>query len=187
MNGRDEYITIPLKKDSDFLHVKERFLAENWDVERKKMLNRITESYRKAPFFNSAIHVIEELIMCNENNLFKFVLNSLNKVKEYIRVKTPFTVSSTISIDHTLKAEKKVLEICQARKASDYVNPIGGVELYNRDEFKKEGINLHFIKTENIQYKQFSNEFIPSLSIIDIMMFNSENEIKEILNLYKLV
>jgi hypothetical protein len=51
VNGADSYISLPLKKDSDFLHVKDRFLADTWDQDRKKMLNRITESYRKAPFY----------------------------------------------------------------------------------------------------------------------------------------
>src|SRR5438445_505000 len=60
VNGKDAYITIPLKKDSDYLNVNERWLADVWTVERKKLLNRITESYRKAPYYESIYNLAEK-------------------------------------------------------------------------------------------------------------------------------
>src|SRR4030042_5533275 len=52
VNGKDSYITIPLKKDSDYLDVRDRYLAETWSSEKIKMLKRIIGSYRKAPRFD---------------------------------------------------------------------------------------------------------------------------------------
>lgn len=179
VNGKDDYISFPLKKDSDFLHIKDRFLAEIWMTERKKILNRITESYRKAPYFSGIYPLIEQIFLFEDMNLFRFILNSLTELKDFLGIKTSLIISSTIPIDHQLKAEKKVIEICKVRKADTYINPIGGTELYNKDDFKKEGIDLYFLKTGNIQYKQFNNDFVPFLSIIDVMMFNSTEEIKK--------
>lgn len=182
VNGKDSYITIPLKMDSDFADIKDRYLAEIWLSEKKKMLNRILESYRKAPNFNFAYPVIEQVILFEENNLFKFILNSLKVIKEYLEIQTSFIIASKIDIDHGLKAEKKVVKICKARKANKYLNPIGGIQLYDKDVFKNEGIDLRFLKTNDVRYKQFNNDFVPSLSIIDVMMFKSKEEIKEYLN-----
>lgn len=184
VNGKDSFITIPLKKDSDYLHIGDRYLADSWLNDRGKMLNKIIESYRKSTYFNIAFDVIEKCILFDEQNLFKFIFNSLNRVKEYLEIKTPFIISSTIPVDHEIKAEKKVMEICKAMKATNYINPIGGVELYNKGDFKKAGIDLNFLKTNNFSYKQFNNEFVPWLSIIDVMMFNSKEKIKEYLNSY---
>jgi len=181
VNGKDSYITIPLKKDSDYLDVKDRYLADIWSSERNKMLNKIISSYRKSPNFNSIYPLIKECIMFEERNLFKFILNSLNLIKNYLGISTPLLTSSTISIDHELKAEKKVVEICKARNASIYLNSIGGIELYKKDDFKDEGIDLYFLKTSDVIYKQFNNDFVPSLSIIDVMMFNSKERINEML------
>ena len=91
VNGTDSYITFPLKKDSDYLDIKDRYLAEIWVSERKRILNRISESYRKSPNFNSAYPVIERAILSDENNLFTFILNSLNLIKEYLEIETPNT------------------------------------------------------------------------------------------------
>lgn len=184
VNGTDSYITLPLKSDSDFLNIRERQLADTWIKEKKKILNKIFESYRKSSNFKIVSEVIEKCILFEDHNLFNFILNSLNVVKEYLEIKTPLIISSTIPIDHSLKGDKKVIEIVKSRKAENYINSIGGIELYNKEEFKKEGINLNFLKSTNFIYKQYDNTFVPWLSIIDVMMFNSKEEIKKYLESY---
>lgn len=180
VNGTDSYISLPLKKDSDYLDIKDRYLSDDWINERKKMLNRITESYRKAPQFAMVFPLIEKIIMHEEKNLFKFIFHSIKLINGYLEIKTPLIISSSINIEHMLRAEKKVMALCKARNCNTYINPIGGVELYNKDEFKNEGIDLQFLKADNIHYQQFNNEFVPFLSIVDVMMFNT----KEILQQY---
>jgi len=182
VNGKDSFITLPLKKDSDYLHVKERYLANTWDSDKIKLRNRIIESYRKAPQFNSAYPVIEKCISFEDANLFNFIFHSLQAIKEYLEIPASLLISSSVMIDHELKAHTKVIEICKARKATKYINPIGGVALYDKVEFQKEGIDLSFLKSNDIIYKQFNNEFIPWLSVIDVMMFNSKEKIKDYLN-----
>jgi hypothetical protein len=182
VNGKVSYISLPIKKDSDYLDVKERYLADTWSNERKKILNRVIESYRKAPFFESVYPIIEESILFEEKNLFKFIINSLGKVKKYLEIPTSIIIASSILIDHELKSEEKVIEICKARKATMYINPIGGTLLYNKQNFLKEDLNLHFLKTNDFEYKQYDNDFIPFLSIVDVMMFNSKEGINELLN-----
>ena len=93
-------------------------------------------------------------------------------------IKSSFIISSSIPIKDHLKAEERVIALCKARHADTYINPIGGVELYEKENFRNEGINLHFLKTGDVKYMQFNNDFIPMLSIIDVIMFNSKEEIK---------
>ena len=73
------------------------------------MLNRIAGAYRKAPSFSFVYPLLEKCILFDENNLFHFILNSLILVNEYLQIKTPVLVSSTIAINHELTAEKKVI------------------------------------------------------------------------------
>ena len=73
VNGKDTYIGLPLKKDSDFLTIVERNLAENWPAERKKILNKISSSYKKAPQFGKVYPVIESAFMFEDFNLFNFI------------------------------------------------------------------------------------------------------------------
>jgi hypothetical protein len=181
VNGHDSYITLPLKKDSDYLDIRDRFLSDKWALEKKKMLNKIAGAYKKSPNFDFVFLVIKKCLEYEETNLFKFILNSINAIKEYCEIQTPLIISSIIPLDHELKSEKKVIEICKARKADIYINPIGGTQLYAKENFNAAGIELRFLKSKDIIYKQFTADFVPCLSIIDVMMFNSREEIKKYL------
>lgn len=183
VNGEAQYISIPLKKDSDFLNVNQRFLSDDFNVEKNKILNKIKGSYRKAPQYNAVLPLIEDIFNYNENNLFHYIFNSIKSITAFLDISTPLIVSSTLKLNSELyKSEEKVIEICKELKATDYINPIGGVELYDKKRFEKEGINLNFIKTQGVEYNQFGNEFVPHLSIIDVLMFNDLDTVKYMIN-----
>ncbi len=183
-NGKDTLITIPVEKDSDYLNICQRSVSSGFD--RKKLLNQIKESYRKAPYFNEIMPLIEEIVNYNDNNLFNYIYHSIVKICDYLKIDTEFIISSTIDIDHSLKGQEKVIAICKALSATEYYNAIGGQELYSIIDFEKENIKLNFVSSNLVEYKQFSNEFVPWLSILDVMMFNSTEEISSMLNDYKL-
>lgn len=69
-----------------------------------------------------------------------------------------------------------------------YINPIGGIDLYSQEDFKRENIELRFLYTriEDIEYKQFKDPFVPYLSIVDVLMFNETATIKTMLGKYTL-
>src|SRR5579862_4353935 len=58
VNNRDALITFPLKKDSDYVHIRDRRLAENWPAERDRLLGRIRAAYQRAPYFRTAFPVV---------------------------------------------------------------------------------------------------------------------------------
>jgi hypothetical protein len=186
-NGKDKLITLPIKKDSDYLNVVERMISDDWQTEKIKFLNQLSSSYKKAPKFTEIFPIINDIINNDEKNLFDFIYNSLTQINYYLGIKTQIIKSSEIDIDHNLKSKDKVIAICKKLEASDYINPIGGTELYDKGEFIKHGINLNFIKSNSITYKQFENEFVPWLSIIDLLMFNSKDKIVEYLSDYSLI
>lgn len=184
-NGKDLLFSIALEKDSDYLDIKDRYVSNNFD--RKKLLNQIRESYRKAPYFGIVMPLIEDIVNYGESNLFSYVYNSVKEICKYLQIDTEITISSTLNIDHSLKGQNKVISICKAMEASNYYNAIGGRDLYLPADFVKENITLHFLSTSPIEYKQFSNEFVSNLSILDVMMFNSVDDIHNMLNDFELI
>lgn len=187
MNGKDKLITLPIKKDSDFLNVVDRQISSDWIKERVKLLNQIKSSYSRSTYFNEVFPILQSIIMNNKVNLFDFIFDSIISLNNYLGIKTKMTISSSLSIDHNLKSKYKVIEICKNMKADIYINSIGGIELYDKKEFQSSQIRLDFLKSKSIVYRQFDQDFIPWLSIIDVMMFNSKLEITEYLNNYELI
>lgn len=187
VNGKDNYFTLPLKKNSDFSHVNQRKIADSYSKDKTKIISKITELYKKAPQYDEVFPLIKTIFNTNEENLFDFVSHSLKIITEYLEIKTEFIVSSSIKIDHSLKSQDKVIAICKELSATDYINPIGGTELYSKDTFNKNDVQLNFIKSNNIDYQQFDNDFIPWLSIIDVLFFNSREKVQGYLNQYTLL
>ena len=89
--------------------------------------------------------------------------------------------------DDSLAGEQRVLDMCKRLGATDYTNPIRGTELYHREAFQKCGIALRFLEAENERYDQGSDTWVPFLSIIDVLMFNSVEEIHRLLTKYRLL
>lgn len=178
-NGKDFMFSLSLKNASDSLDVCERELSA--DFNRDKLLNQFKGAYRRAPQFEQAFQLIENIVRYNDNNLFRFLHNSITATCKYLDVNTEIRVSSEISIDHSLKNQEKVLALCKAVGSSTYVNAIGGIELYSKEAFCDKGLELKFIKSKPCEYSQFGSDFVPWLSIIDVIMFNPATVIKEYL------
>jgi hypothetical protein len=153
----------------------ERELAA--DFNRQKLLNQFSGAYARAPYFAQTFPLIERIVRFADTNLFRYIHHAIVAVCAHLGVTTTIRISSDLDIDHDLKKQDKVLALCRSAGASSYINAIGGVELYSRDEFSQQGLDIKFIKSQPCDYAQFDNEFVPWLSILDVLMFNSRDRI----------
>lgn len=186
LNGQAETFTVSIQAGSDFLHVRDRRVSPAFD--RRRLLARFEHAYRRAPYFDRAFDLVRRSILSSKDNLFDYISFSIELVCQYLDLRTTLIRSSDIDVDHERKGQEKVLSICRQSGAAMYINAIGGRGLYASDAFLAEGIELRFLKSDPLEYKQFSNQFVPSLSIVDVMMFNSPDEISGYLvNGYELV
>ena len=184
-NGADELFTIPLKKDSEYLHIRQREISPNTRCD--KILNKIREAYRQAPYFRDVDPLVQSIVECRETNLFDYLYNSIREICRYVGIGTPIIVSSQVDADHSLKSQDRVVAICKALHATHYVNPIGGLSLYSSSDFGAHGIKLSFLKCNPREYRQFGAPFVPSLSILDVIMFNSIDVVRQMLGEYTLI
>jgi hypothetical protein len=152
-----------------------------------KLLKTIKQNYSKAPFYKDVCPVLEEILNNEEKELSKFLGFSLIKIVKYLNINTKFLYSSDIRNDKTFKAQDRLIEMSKILNATGYINSIGGIELYDKEIFSQNDINLSFLKSSEISYKQFNNEFIPNLSIIDVLMFNSKDNVKNMLTQFELI
>lgn len=175
-DGNDVIFSLPLKKASDYLDVRDREISADFD--RRKFINKISGVYRRAPQHSVVMPLIEKIVFFEENNLFNYIYNAVKVMCAYLCIDTEIVVSSTVDIDHSLRGEEKVVAICKALSADQYVNAIGGTELYSRSGFLEEKIELSFLKSTYLEYEQFGAPFVAWLSIVDVLMFNSVGEVK---------
>lgn len=180
IEGRPSIFTIPLRKDSDYLDINMRFLAKTFD--RSKLLHKFKAAYAASPFFLPTMDLLEQIISCDEENLFDYIYNSLLIICSYLKINTVILKSSEIDVNHLLRGQDRVISICTAINAKTYINPCGGANLYDKNVFNYHRIGLKFIKMKEFTYSQsIGGSFVPSLSIIDLLMNCSLTEVKQIL------
>ena len=187
LNGKIHYITLPVLKNGSLLSINQRVFPYDFELHKRSLLSKIEQAYRKAPFFKRVYDMVEECFQSTDSNVAVFVTQTLQRCCEVLGIKTPFVMASALDIDSKLRAEDRVISINKILKADAYINPVGGIELYSREKFAANGIDLRFLRSRLPTYSQFEQNFIPALSILDVMMFNTLDEIRSSLVEYDLV
>jgi hypothetical protein len=184
LNGERHLFTIPCKDPSQNRLISETELAFDSKA-RQKLLNTFSNAYKKAPHYNTVMPLIEEVIVSDFGFIHEMAQHSIRKVCDFLSLETVLK-SSVDYNNQELKREYRLIDICKKENIANYINAEGGQEIYTKDFFAEHGIALSFIKAKPITYKQFGSEFVPWLSIIDVMMFNTKEEIHQLLQEFEL-
>ncbi|MBQ3618421.1 MAG: WbqC family protein [Bacteroidales bacterium] len=144
-------------------------------------------NYKKAPYFKDIMSLVTNIISFDKSKLSLFLYNSIKEIAHYLDINTELILSSDLKKDNSLKGQDKIIHMCKLLKANEYYNAIGGQKLYNSTIFEKNNIKLIFVQPLLKPYKQFKNDFIGGLSILDVLMFNTKEEVKKMLQDYKLI
>jgi len=187
LNGKVvNYFSVPLVGASSFKKINEIEINLS-EKAQGKLLKSISQSYGKALYFNDVMPIIENVITAREQNLSIIAANSAILVANYLSLRTNFFFSSELDFGHqSTNRSERLVEIVKGFKSRIYINAQGGKELYSKENFKLNGIELKFIKSQLEAYKQNSKDFIPGLSIIDVIMHNSKNQVLAMLNQFDL-
>lgn len=186
LNGQPHMINIGMQGASPYKLINQINVSDD-SIFARKQLATIEAAYKRAPYFDQVYSIVERVYMSDKTKLSERLFESIQLVCNYLDIETELILSSDLNKNNELKGKDKVISICKILNADTYVNAIGGRELYVKDEFKENGIDLFFLKPMIDEYHQGSESFTGSLSIIDVMMFNSQEQIKESLSKFDLV
>lgn len=181
LDGAAHTFTAPLRGASQNLLICEIELVDEqgW---RGKLLRTIRQAYAKAPCYAEVSVLMERLITYPSLRLDEFLLNSLREIASYLALEVEIESTSRVYGDSYLNGQERILDICRQEHADIYINPIGGEGLYDRAYFKEQGVQLKFLRSRPVSYPQGKGEFVPWLSILDVLMFNPQPEARRLLS-----
>ena len=174
------YLTVPLSGASPSLKINEVEVEprERW---LRKLLESIRHAYAKAPHYPQVSELIERILAETLTPISSLASRTVVEICRYLEIDTEFVPSSTKYGNAQLKGVDRVIDICDKEQAGIYVNLPGGRALYDSKAFSARGVELAFIEPNLSPYAQFDQAFQPALSILDVLMFNSKNHVKEML------
>ena len=186
INGVAAYFTVPVRRHSADALIRDVMIddAGRW---RLTMVRTISNFYRRAPHFDDVFPMVERVLCGSFTGISEMARASLIEVFRYLALPIDLVPSSAVYQNAHLKGQARVIDICRTEAASEYINSLGGWELYSPAAFESHGIRLRFLKPDEIQYPQFDGPFLPSLSVIDALMFNSRSQVEGLLKRYQLL
>ena len=185
-NDRPHWFTLPVQKANHSLAINQRSYAIQSDT-IPGLKRRLAASYAKAPHYDRISTLIHRLLECGDANVASFNANLLHAVAVDMGIDCRFAAASTLDVPELAAGQNKVIALCQAVRATEYVNPIGGQGLYSGAAFSDAGIRLGFLQSEPNPYRQLDATHVPALSIIDVLMFNSPPEVTAMLDQFRVV
>ncbi len=180
-NDKAYLFTFSLKKDSSHKNINTRSFSDQFEAEKSRFLRIMYQHYHTSPYFDHVNDVLSTIMEDNNKNISTFITHSLKLICGYLEIPTLFALSSELLKNNTLKGQDRVIDICKREGAEFYINLSGGVKLYAKGAFRKHGITLLFLHPKDIPYEGNVQPVIPNLSIIDVMMFNSKDRIRDFL------
>lgn len=179
--------SVPIHKASQNKLISETKLSFS-DEKKEKFLCTIENVYRKSTQYQNIMPIIRDIIKNQEEDLTEYIYYQLKSIMNYLDINTLIKKSSDIKKKINLRAQDRIIDICLTENADVYINPQGGRKLYNGQAFKEQNIQLYFLdsRTNDIRYNQLSKEFVPNLSIIDMLMNATVEDIKGFLEQYDL-
>ena len=184
VNGEPHYFRIEVEHQSCHKLIMDTFIAAE-QIENK--LRTLEMAYHKAPNFSSGYELAERILQNEDRNLASFLTFSIREICSYLGIETQLRNSSEFPGNRHMRKEKRVYDFCRLLDADRYINAIGGQQMYKKDAFKEQGIDLFFICSEAAPYKQGRSAFVPGLSVLDAIMFNSREALHERLGQYRLL
>ena len=180
INGEAAFFTVPLTHKSSAVTIRDTAISAAPEHERwaEKLLKSFDNAYRRAPEFARTFPLLERVLTTTTSKVAELAVESIKAVAERLEIRTPLVETSSAYGNADLHGEDRVIAICRSEQASRYINVSGGRELYSRDRFKAQGIELRFIEPHAITYAQFGGSFVPWLSIIDVLMFNPVERVR---------
>jgi hypothetical protein len=187
VHHESKMFTLPVKKDSFAKYINERYYNDAiFDTNKKNILDLVYHAYKRAPYYSDVIKLIHEVFDHSNLNVADFNTHSLSLVCDYLGIDTRFVIASRMARSRDLNREDAVIDMNRLVGAECCITPIGGKQLYSKNDFRRQGVDLTFLEMNDITYPQFGQRFVSSLSIIDVMMFNSQERIGELLQCYTL-
>lgn len=186
LNGSAHTFTVPLRGASQNRLICEIELDDDqgW---REKLLRTIRQAYGRAPCYVQVSALLEGLINYPSIRLDEFLLNSLREVVRYLSLEVEIVSTSRIYENEHLKGQERILDICRQERTNIYINPIGGVDLYDRANFSERKLSLKFLRSRPVSYSQGKGEHVAWLSIMDVLMFNEPTAVRRLLTEMDLV
>lgn len=165
-----EWLSAPVARSGrPFQLIREaEFAPTDW---RERHLSKIHQVYRAAPYFKQIWNeVLQPIYAFETNSLNEFCMNAMKLLWDRLGLSPEFHVSSELQIGpEGVDSSARLLEMCRVLDAQEYVTGHGAANYLDHSIFDAEGVRVAYMEYRLTPYPQLYGEFIPYVSVIDLL------------------
>ena len=161
------WLTIPVLTKGHFGQLIKDVQIDNTTQWQKQHWKSIYYSYHKAPFFHKYADFFENVYKHEWTYLIDIIEELLYSILKVLRINTTIIKSSELNLAG--KKEELILNICKSLKADEYLSGPDGKDYLNLELWQKNNIKVIFHNYCYPQYLQLHGNFLPQMSIIDLL------------------
>ncbi len=172
-SNRELWLSVPVESKNHLeKNVSEILIVQdNWV---KQHIKSIELNYKKTFFFDKYFPSLKTILINeSQDTLGQLNLKLLEYFLQCLSINTPIVKASDYNFIG--KGSDLVLNMCVNLKAEKYIFGKHGMDYANIEAFNREGIDIYFQQYNHPIYKQRGREFIPYMSIIDLLFNEGEN------------
>lgn len=171
-----EWLTLPVIHSGKFGQKINQVEFFNSFTYLRKIKGTLTVNYSKSTYFKEVFDLIESSMIESER-LATFNESLIKKICKYLGMDKEVINSSGLSTIKGVSTER-LIEICKTLQATEYLAGFGSKKYQDNLKFKEFGINPIVYDFVHPVYDQLWGEFIPNLSIVDLLFNHGKNSIK---------
>ncbi|OQX21341.1 MAG: hypothetical protein BWK75_03290 [Candidatus Altiarchaeales archaeon A3] len=171
------WLTVPIKNKGSLLKINEMEINNDidWNIKHWKTIHTF---YTNSPFFHEYEQKFENILLDKWTKLCDLNVELIKLIVSILKIDTKLVFSSELKVEGG--GTEKIINILKILDADEYLTTHGpGAQRYlDEDIFRKNNIKLLFHDFKHSLYPQLFGEFIPNLSICDLL-FNVGSSAKE--------
>jgi len=159
------WLSLPVKRKFPQL-IKKAELVD-FSKEKERHIKTIELNYKKAKYFDYLFPELREILARDWQCLADLNIELIKFFKEKLSIKAKLEIASNYNI--VGKGTDLLVNLCKIFNADTYLSGKGGEKYQEEEKFKKAGIKLEYTDFIHPVYPQLWGDFIPNLSIIDLI------------------
>ncbi len=152
---------------------------------RDRLLRQLAHYQGRAPHYRQVENVVGNAFSrASDDSLLALNIATLASVCDYLEIPFHWQLASGIDLG-PLPIEHPgqwALRIATQLGASEYLNPPGGRDLFQPEEWRAANIRLRFTNLPTLRYACHPYPFIEHLSILDVLMWCSPAQVRDALS-----
>ncbi len=179
VNGKAQWLSVPVFKKGRYYQEISEVEIDNQKEWQKNHNRNIISCYSQSPYFGDYQWLSERAYKKKHDRLSKLNINLVKALAKDLEIIPQYVNLSDMNIDS--RSSELLIDVCKKLSADVYLSGPGGKKYLDQSKFKAAGIDLRFVTYHPQAYPQLWGEFIPGLSIIDMLYNCGPQAVKRII------